>query len=41
LQKTARDAVRRGQEEVDVAKKLARGGVLVKEKVLRAGAQLA
>jgi outer membrane protein TolC len=41
LLKTARDAVRRAEDELDVAKKLAKGGVVEKEKVLRAEVQLA
>ncbi|HEV3084957.1 MAG TPA: TolC family protein, partial [Gemmataceae bacterium] len=41
LKKTARDAVRRSEDDLDVARKLARGGVLEKEKVLRAEVQLA
>jgi outer membrane protein TolC len=41
LVKTARDAVRRAEDDLDVAKKLARGGALEKEKVLRAEVQLA
>src|SRR2546427_11517919 len=41
LKKTASDAVRRTEDDLDVAKKLAKGGVLEKEKVLRAEVQLA
>jgi outer membrane protein len=41
LRKTARDAVRRAEDDLDVAKKLAKGGVIEKEKVLRAEVQLA
>ena len=41
LVKTARDAIRRATEDLDVAKKLAKGGVLEREKVLRAQVQLA
>jgi outer membrane protein len=41
LRKTAADAVRRAEDDLDVAKKLAKGGVLEKEKVLRAEVQLA
>src|SRR4029077_4904912 len=41
LRKTANDAVRRAEDDLDVAKKLAKGGVLEKEKVLRAEVQLA
>jgi outer membrane protein TolC len=41
LSKTAREAVRRTEDDLDVARKLARGGVLEKEKVLRAEVQLA
>jgi outer membrane protein len=41
LQKTARDAVRRADDDLDVARKLAKGGVLEKEKVLRVEVQLA
>jgi outer membrane protein TolC len=41
LLKTARDAVRRSEDDLDVAKKLAKGGALEKEKVLRAEVQLA
>ncbi|HEV3339448.1 MAG TPA: TolC family protein [Pirellulales bacterium] len=41
LKKTARDAVRRSEDDLDVARKLAKGGVLEKEKVLRAEVQLA
>jgi outer membrane protein TolC len=41
LRKTARDAVRRSQDDLDVAKKLAKGGVVEREKVLRAEVQLA
>src|SRR6202035_3341710 len=41
LRKTARDAVRRSEDDLDVAKKLAKGGALEREKVLRAAVQLA
>jgi outer membrane protein TolC len=41
LEKTARDAVRRAEDDLDVAKKLAKGGALEKEKVLRVEVQLA
>jgi outer membrane protein len=41
LRKIGRDAVRRSEDDLEVAKKLARGGVLVKETVLRAEVQLA
>ncbi len=41
LRKIARDAVRRCDDELDVAKRLAKGGVLEKEKVLRVEVQLA
>jgi outer membrane protein len=41
LRKTARDAVRRAEDDLEVAKKLARGGALEKEKVLRVEVQLA
>jgi outer membrane protein TolC len=41
LRKTAHDAVRRAEDDLDVAKKLAEGGVLEREKVLRAEVQLA
>jgi len=41
LTKTARDAVRRGQDDLDVAKKLEKGGALEKEKRLRVEVQLA
>jgi outer membrane protein TolC len=41
LAKTARDAVRRAEDDLEVAKKLARGGALEKEKVLRVEVQLA
>src|SRR4029077_6821191 len=41
LRKTELDAVRRAEDDLDVAKKLAKGGVLEKEKVLRAEVQLA
>jgi outer membrane protein len=39
--KIARDAVRRCDDELDVAQRLAKGGVLEKEKVLRVEVQLA
>src|SRR5262249_8029330 len=41
LRKTAQDAVRRAEDDLDVAKKLAKGGALEKEKVLRVEVQLA
>src|SRR5262249_33190918 len=41
LRKTARDAVRRSEEDLDVARKLEKGGVLEKEKRLRVEVQLA
>jgi outer membrane protein TolC len=41
LRKTALDAVRRAEDDLDVARKLAKGGALEKEKVLRAEVQLA
>src|SRR5262249_21963072 len=41
LRKTASDAVRRSEDDLGVAKKLARGGALEKEKVLRVEVQLA
>jgi outer membrane protein TolC len=41
LKKTARDAVRRAEDDLGVAKKLAKGGAIEKEKVLRAEVQLA
>lgn len=41
LTRTARDAVRRTEEDLDVAMKLAQGGALEKEKVLRVEVQLA
>src|SRR5208337_2722812 len=41
LRKTARDAVRRAEDDLDVAKKLKKGGVLETEKVLRIEVQLA
>jgi outer membrane protein TolC len=41
LGKTARDAVRRAEDDLEVAKKLAKGGALEKEKVLRVEVQLA
>lgn len=41
LRKTAIDAVRRAEDDLDVAKKLAKGGVVEKEKVLRVEVQLA
>jgi outer membrane protein TolC len=41
LRKTAVDAVRRAEDDLDVARKLAKGGALEKEKVLRAEVQLA
>src|SRR5207237_10542470 len=39
--KTAQDAVRRGEDDLDVAKKLEKGGALEKEKRLRIEVQLA
>jgi outer membrane protein TolC len=41
LGKTARDAVRRAEDDLKVAQNLAKGGVLEKEKVLRVEVQLA
>ncbi len=41
LGKTARDAVRRAEDDLDVAKKLEKGGVVEKEKRLRVEVQLA
>src|SRR5207245_1704724 len=41
LRKTAIDAVRRGEDDLGEAKRLAKGGVLEKEKVLRVEVQLA
>jgi outer membrane protein len=41
LRKTARDAVRRAEDDLDVAKKLEQGGALEKEKRLRVEVQLA
>jgi outer membrane protein TolC len=41
LGKTARDAVRRAEDDLKVARNLAKGGVLEKEKVLRVEVQLA
>jgi outer membrane protein TolC len=41
LRKTARDAVRRGEDDLDVAKKLEKGGALEKEKRLRVEVHLA
>jgi outer membrane protein TolC len=41
LRTTARDAVRRAEDDLDVAKKLEKGGVLEKEKRLRVEVQLA
>src|SRR5262249_47696294 len=41
LRKTAREAVRRADDDLDVAKKLAQGGALEKEKVLRVEVLLA
>jgi outer membrane protein TolC len=41
LRRTAREAVRRSEDQRDVARKLARGGVLEREQVLRAEVQLA
>jgi outer membrane protein TolC len=41
LKKTAQDAVRRAEDDLDVAKKLEKGGALEKEKRLRVEVQLA
>jgi outer membrane protein TolC len=41
LRKTAREAVRRAEDDLDVAKKLEKGGVVEKEKRLRVEVQLA
>src|SRR5262249_41716381 len=41
LKKTARDAVRRAEDDLEVAKKLEKGGALEKEKRLRVEVQLA
>jgi len=41
LRKIARDAVRRAEDDLDVAKRLAKGGAVEKEKVLRVEVQLA
>src|SRR5262249_37688210 len=41
LRKTAQDAVRRGQDDLGVAKKLEKGGAIEKEKRLRVEVQLA
>src|SRR5260370_34837134 len=41
LRKAARDAVRRADDDLKVAKNLAKGGALEKEKVLRVEVQLA
>jgi outer membrane protein TolC len=41
LRKSARDAVRRAEDDLDVAKKLEKGGVVEKEKRLRVEVQLA
>jgi outer membrane protein len=41
LRKTAQDAVRRAEDDLDVAKKLEKGGVVEKEKRLRVEVQLA
>jgi outer membrane protein TolC len=41
LRKTARDAVRRAEDDLDVARKLEKGGALEKEKRLRVEVQLA
>jgi outer membrane protein len=41
LKKTARDAVRRAEDDLDVARKLEKGGVVEKEKRLRVEVQLA
>jgi outer membrane protein TolC len=41
LKKTAQDAVRRGEDDLDVAKRLEKGGAIEKEKRLRVEVQLA
>jgi outer membrane protein TolC len=41
LRKIAHESVRRSEDELDVARKLAKGGVIEREKVLRAEVQLA
>src|SRR5439155_8379120 len=41
LRQIAGEAVRRSEDDLEVARKLARGGVVEGEKVLRAGVQLA
>jgi outer membrane protein TolC len=41
LRRTAREAVRRSEDQLDVARKLAKGGVVEREQVLRAEVQLA
>jgi outer membrane protein TolC len=41
LHRTAQEAVRRAADDVDVARKLGKGGVLEREKILRAEVQLA
>src|SRR5262249_28174006 len=41
LHRIARDSVRRGRDDLDVAQKLAKGGVIEREKVLRAQVALA
>jgi outer membrane protein TolC len=41
LRRTAQESVRRAEDELDVARKLAKGGALEREKVLRAEVQLA
>jgi outer membrane protein TolC len=41
LHRTAREAVRRAEDELDVARKLGKGGVIEREKVLRAEVQVA
>src|SRR5262249_50046130 len=41
LRRTARESVRRSEDQLDVARKLARGGVLEREQVLRAEVQRA
>lgn len=41
LRRTAQEAVRRADDDLEVAKKLARGGVIEREKVLRAEVQVA
>jgi outer membrane protein TolC len=41
LQRIAKESVRRGEDDLDVARKLAKGGVIEREKVLRAEVALA